>query len=188
MPQDDLPDTAHMLVRWRGGDPEAIREVVCLAYSELHRLAGRYLHAERTGHTLQPTALVHEVYLRLVGERMPEITSRGHFLAIASRLMRQILVNHAVARKTLKRGDGWKRVPLDDAVDAIEGRDVDLESLDLALRELSERDPLHARVVEMRFFGGLTIEETAEAAGVSPRKVVQCWTFARAWLFREMRP
>ncbi len=187
MAQSESQDLTRVIERWQGGDEEAVRQVMSLAYSELHDLARRYLGGERSGHTLQPTALVHEVYLRLVGERMPEVSSRAQFLGIAARLMRQILVNHAVARKTDKRGAGWSRVPVDRAVEAMERGRVDIVELDQALRELAQRDPLHARVVELRYFGGLTIEETAEVTGVSARKVVACWTFARAWLLREMR-
>ncbi|MEZ6242970.1 MAG: ECF-type sigma factor [Phycisphaerales bacterium] len=186
MPHSEPQDLTRLIARWQRGDADAGGEVISRAYEELHQLAGRCLNEERSGHTLQPTALVHEVYLRLVGERMPEVTSRSHLLGIASRLMRQILVNHALAKGAAKRGAGGGG-PLDRAVEALEERRIDLVALDAALKDLAERDPLHARVVELRFFGGLTIEETAEVTGVSARKVVECWTFARAWLMKEMR-
>lgn len=175
-----------LLTRWRDGDSEAQQLIVALVYDELRGLAQGYLNRERSGHTLQPTALVHEAYMRLVGEKTPDISNRAHLLGVAARLMRQILVNHAVARKANRRGKGWKRIPIGAAVDLLEERAIDLVTFDDALKRLAQFDARQAQVVELRFFGGMTIEETAEKLGVSPRTVVAEWTMARAWLRKEI--
>ncbi len=185
MPQDSL-NVTELLTQWRAGDSEAEQKIVAFVYEELRRLAEVYLRHENVGHTLQPTALVHEAYMRLVGEKDPGISDRAHLLGVLARLMRQILVNHAVARKAEKRGRGWQRIPLDPAAQLMEDRSIDLVALDDALKRLAEMDPLRARIVELRFFGGLTIEETAEVVEISPRAVVQAWTVARAWLHKEV--
>ncbi len=184
--RDNSASVTELLTRWRDGDTEAQQLVVSLVYDELRGLAQGYLNQERSGHTLQPTALVHEAYMRLVGEKTPDISNRAHLLGVAARLMRQILVNHAVARKTDRRGNGWKRVPIGAAVDLLEERAIDLVTFDEALSRLAKIDSRQAEVVELRFFGGMTVEETAEKLGVSPRTVVSEWTMARAWLRKEM--
>jgi len=181
---DELTQLLH---RWSSGDLGAAEQVVDHAYQELHAIASRHLQGERIEHTLGPTALVHEVYFRLIGEQMPVFTSQGHFLGISARLMRQILVNHAVARKAAKRGGSWKRVPVEIAIEQLEKQRIDMLALNDSLNDLELREPMMARVVELRFFVGLSIDETAEALGVSPRKVVSSWTFARAWLMKEIR-
>ncbi len=181
-------DVTELLERWGAGDGEAERLVFALVYDELHRLAGAYASRERVGHTLQPTAIVHEAYLRLVGEQTPSLTSRAQFLRIAARLMRQILVNHAVARATDKRGGCWSRIPLDDSLRLVEERSIELRALDEALEGLAKIDPRQAHLVELRFFGGLTIEEAARVLDISPRSVVAEWSCARAWLRKEIAP
>jgi RNA polymerase sigma factor (TIGR02999 family) len=144
-----------------------------------------HLRRERQGHSFQPTALVNEAYLRLIDQQV-HWKNRAHFFGLASEMMRRILVDHARARKRGKRAGAWTRVELDEAVAIAEQRDVDLLSLDQALRELSELDPRHGRVVELRFFGGLTLEEAAEVLGASPATVKRDWSLARAWLYRRL--
>lgn len=168
------------------GDDEALAALVPLVYGELRGLAGGYLRGERPDHTLQPTALVHEAYARLVGEKTPEFESRGHFLAVAANSMRQILVNHAKGRGRLKRGGDRERVALDDDMTAINAPDVDLVALDEAMRRLAEINPRKVQVVEMRFFVGLSVEETAAALRVSEATVRRDWDFARTWLMRQL--
>ena len=157
-----------------------------LVYDELRRIAASYVSRERKGQTLQPTALVNEVYVRLSAERTRHFQSRTHFLAIAALSMRQILIQRARARHAAKRVDGLQRVTLDDVAASFTGtgapRDVDLLALDEALSRLAVQDPQQARIVELRYFGGLTIEETSEAVGVSPATIKREWAMARAWL------
>jgi len=157
-----------------------------LVYDELRRLASHYLRQERSDHTLQSTALVHEAYLRLAGQNPPEWQNRAHFFGIAARIMRQILVEHARGRGAAKRGGGACRLTLDAAVAFSESRDVDLVELDKALTGLAELDEQQSRIVELRFFGGLTIEDTSEVLGISPATVKRDWVTARAWLYRAM--
>ena len=158
-----------------------------VVYEELRRLAAAYLRRERPGQTLQPTALVHEAYLRLIKDRPGRWQNRAHFCAIAAHSMRQILIERARARDALKRGGGAQaRVTLDEGLIAGESRGIDLVALDEALERLEQLDPEQARLVELRFFGGLTIEETAEAMAISPATVKRHWTVARAWLAREL--
>jgi RNA polymerase sigma factor (TIGR02999 family) len=182
MSQQDAPASDPRLP----ADHGALDACFPLVYDELRRLAGRYLRAEGEGHTLQPTALVHEAYLRLVGQRNVDWRNRAQFLGIAAEMMRRILVNHAVARRTAKRGGEATRVALDETLRVLEGDDVDLLALDGALQALAEVDARASRVVELRFFGGLGIDETAEVLGVSPATVKRDWTVARAWLRREL--
>jgi RNA polymerase sigma factor (TIGR02999 family) len=173
-----------LLQAWSEGDAEAGRRLVPLVYGELRRRAARYLRRERPGHTLQPTALVHEAYLRLVGHP-GAWRNRSQFFGVASNLMRRILVDHARRRRAAKRDA--VRVALDDAVVGAAERDVDLVCLDAALEELSALDARQGRVVELRYFGGLTLEEAAEVLGVSVATVKREWTLARAWLFDRLR-
>ncbi len=175
-----------LLARASGGDRAALEELVPLVYADLRRIAGRQLRGERAGHTLQATALVHEAYLRIFEGAEIAFDSRAHFFGIAARAMRQILVDHARARGAGKRGGGLCRITLDEAVAAGQPADVDLLVLDEALERLAARDAGQARIVELRFFGGLTNEETAVALGVSSATVKRAWTVARAWLFREL--
>jgi RNA polymerase sigma factor (TIGR02999 family) len=177
---------ATLLDRARQGEPAAVEEFVPVLYHELRRIAARSLRRERPGQTLQPTALVHEAYLRLLRDEDRSFQNRAHFLAIAARSMREILVEHARARGAQKRGGHRQRVTLDEDVAAGQPRDVELVALDAALERLEQVDATHARIVELKFFGGLTNEETAEALGVSPATVKRGWAMARAWLFREL--
>jgi RNA polymerase sigma factor (TIGR02999 family) len=175
---------SELLVRWRDGDQGALQALLPLVYDELKRLARSYLRKERPGHTLQSTALVHEAYLRLVQSPL-QLQNRTHFFAVAARLMREILVDHARSRRAAKR-DYRCKITLDRAVALPQKRDVDLLALDDALDELSRLDPRQGRIVELRFFGGLSIEETSEILGISPATVKREWTTARSWLHREM--
>jgi RNA polymerase sigma factor (TIGR02999 family) len=174
------------LGRLDAGDRDAIAELAPLVYNELHALAAHYLRHERNDHTLQPTALVNEAWLRLASREDPRWENRRHFYRAAAIVMRSILVNHARDRRRLKRGGQSKRVPLDDALLAFEDRAVDLIALDDALTKLALLDPRQIDIVELRFFAGLTIKETAETLGVSPRTVDADWSLARSWLQREM--
>jgi len=175
-----------LLVRWRGGDQAALDTLMPLVYQELRRLAQHYLRQERREHTLQSTALVHEAYVRLVGQNVPQWQSRAHFFGIASRLMRQILVEHARSHQAAKRGGSCCKLALDDAMDLAGQVDIDMVMLDDALKKLAEMDPQQSRIVELRFFTGLSIEDTSEVMGISPATVSREWTSARAWLHREI--
>lgn len=180
-------DVTQMLVDWRNGDQEALAKLIPIVYGELRRLARSYLRRERPGHTLQPTALVHEVYLRLVAQPDLHCQNRAHFFGIAANLMRRILVEHARSHHAAKRGSGGRKLSLDQVIDVPQQRDVDLVALDDALTSLAAIDPQQSRIIELRFFGGLTIDETAEVLGVSPAVVNYEWSLARAWLYRETR-
>jgi RNA polymerase sigma factor (TIGR02999 family) len=162
--------------------PEYVPEVI---YREMRRLAAGYLKGERSGHTLQPTALAHEAYLRLAGQSAPAWQNRAHFLGAAARAMRSILVDHARRRKAQKRGGGNTPIPLDTAM-LVAGRPVAFDDLDHALADLARLSERQARVVELRYFGGMTIEETAEVLDISPMTVKRDWITARAWLYREL--
>lgn len=175
-----------LLMKWRSGDQEALQALIPVVYQELRRIAQHHLQQERPDHTLQSTALVHEAYLRLTTQRPSDIEHRAHFLAVASRVMRQILVDHARGHRAAKRDGGFK-VELNDAMSAQKPQSVDLIALDDALNELAKLDPQQSRIVELRFFGGLSIDETAEIVGVSPTTVKREWATARAWLRREVR-
>ena len=168
------------------GGEQPVDALLPIVYEELRRRAAAYLRRERPGQTLQPTALVHEAYLRLMKDRPDRWQNRAHFCAIAAHSMRQILIERARARHALKRGGSPPRVTLDEGLVAGEMRSIDLLALDEALGRLEGLDPEQARLVELRFFGGLTIEETAEAMGTSPATVKRHWTVARAWLAREL--
>lgn len=157
-----------------------------MVYQELKRLAAIHLSREDPNHTLQPTALVHEAYLRLVDQTHVDWRNRAHFFGVAAEMMRRILVNHALARRAAKRGGDDTRISLDDAVSFFESRDVDLVSLDEALAALTQLDARQGRIVELRFFAGLSIEETAEVLAVSPATVKREWSSAKAWLHREI--
>jgi RNA polymerase sigma factor (TIGR02999 family) len=167
-------------------DAQTLRGALPAVYDELRQLAASYLRRERPGHTLQPTALVHEAYLRLVDQKKINWTNRAQILAIAAKMMRRILVNHAVARKTAKRGSGAPQVALDQALEVFDRRSVSAIALNDALRELEQLDSRQAQIVELRFFGGLTVPETGELLGVSPATVKREWNVAKLWLEREM--
>ena len=174
------------MVRWRSGDQHARDALMPLVYEELRRLAQHYLRHERSDHTLQSTALVHEAYLRLAGQSPPQWQNRAHFFGIAAHIMRQILVEHARGRNAAKRGGNALRIELGEEMALAQQTDVDLIVLDKALLQLSELDAQQGRIVELRFFGGLTIEDTSDVLGISPATVKRDWTTARAWLFRAM--
>lgn len=176
-----------MLRDWSGGDQQAFDRLVPLVYDELRRLARNYLRRERPDHTLQPTALVHEAYLRLANHIEVRCNSRAHFFGIAARLMRQILVEHARSRNAMKRGGIATKVTLSKAAAFFSERSSDLLALDDALNALAHIDPEKARIVELRFFSGLTIDETAEALGISSATVTRQWRLARAWLYRRIK-
>jgi len=180
-------DLTQLLVRWRNGDRAALDEMTPLVYEELRRLARYFLAAERSNHTLQPTALVHEAYLRLIDQRSVDWRNRAHFLAMAATMMRRILINHAMAHKAAKRQGNAEVVPLEDAFGVFTDPRVDLLDLNATLDRLSEMDPQQARVVELRYFGGLSIEETAEGLGTSPATVKREWSTVRLWLTQQMQ-
>jgi RNA polymerase sigma factor (TIGR02999 family) len=168
------------------GDPRAARDLLPVVYDQLRALARAQMAHERPGLTLQPTALVHEAYLRLVGNTDVKWNSRGHFFGAAAQAMRRILVEAARSRKQLKRGGGRSRVELEDGMAVFDPNDVDHEELDKALTRLEAKDPRKGQVVMLRYFAGLGVEETAEALGVSPATVKNDWAYARAWLFQEL--
>jgi RNA polymerase sigma factor (TIGR02999 family) len=180
------PSITQLLVAWSDGDRAALDQLVPLVHAELRRLARSYLRGERQGHTLQTTALVNEAYLRLVGQKHVRWQNRAHFLAIAAQLMRRILVDYARRRQYQKRGGGAMQVTLSEAESLGDQRAPDLVALDEALRSLAEIDPRRSQVVELRFFGGLSIEETAEVLKVSATTVERDWTVAKAWLHKSL--
>lgn len=179
-------DATQLLRAWNDGDEAALNELVPLVEQELHRLARAYMGRERQGHTLQATALVNEVFLRLAEGTTPEWRNRAHFVGIAARLMRRVLVDHARSRGYLKRGGGARRVPLDDATPIAPEMELDLLAVDRALEALAKADPRKSQVVELRFFGGLSVDETADVLGISAETVKRDWRFAKLWLAREL--
>lgn len=186
MGREPPSEVTRLLQQWRGGDGQALDAVLPLVYKELRRLAHFQLRNERPGHTLQTAALVHEAYLRLLGINPPIWESRTHFFAIASQLMRQILVDYARRHRAAKRGGTVCKVSVEEATMKSQGRDVDVLALDDALRALAKIDARQSRVVELRFFAGLSLEEIADALEIAPATVQRDWTAARAWLHREM--
>ncbi len=175
-----------LLQAWRAGDQQALQKLTPLVYAELRRLARSYMRRERPGHTLQTTALVHEAYTRLIDTPRVDWQDRNHFFAVCSTLMRRVLVDYARSHGYLKRGGGLKLVPLEEARDVGHTGEVDLFALDEALTGLAAVDPRKSQVVELRFFGGLTVNETADVMHTSPDTVVRDWKFAKAWLMREL--
>ena len=175
-----------LLLAWRQGDPKALEELVPLIYDELRRQAEKYLSRERVGHTLQPTAVVHETYLKLVDQKRVAWKNRGHFFAVAAQTMRRLLVDYARSRDAAKRGGAVTRVPLEEADPSTQPREADVIALDRALEKLAALDATQAKVVELRYFGGLTLDETAEVLGTSPASVGRAFRLARAWLYREL--
>lgn len=175
-----------LLVAWSGGDTSALEQLIPLVHAELHRLARRQMRHERNGHTLQTTALVNEAYLRLVDITRVQWQDRAHFFAMSARLMRRILVDHARSRRYLKRGGAAPRVTFDEELAVTAEPGQDLVALDEALQNLARVDPRKGQVVELRYFGGLSVEETAEALQVSPETVMRDWRLAKAWLLREI--
>jgi RNA polymerase sigma factor (TIGR02999 family) len=185
--EPEAPSEVSLLLQgWRNGDRQALDTLLPLVYAELRRLARIQLQKERPGHTLQSAALVHEAYLRLIGLNTPQWESRTHFFAIAAQLMRQILVDYARRHRAAKRGGSICKLSLDDAMAASRGKDVDVVALDDALNTLAKIDPRQSRVVELRFFAGLSLQEISEAMEIAPATVQRDWTAARAWLHREI--
>jgi RNA polymerase sigma factor (TIGR02999 family) len=180
-------EITRLLADWSKGDRQALEKLTPLVYDELRRLAGRYLRQERHGHTLQSTALVHEAYLKLVGQNNVRWQNRAHFFGIAAQMIRRILVDYARARGADKRGSGAEKLSLDEAIALPGGPDLDLVALDDALEGLARIDPRQSRLVELRFFAGLTLEETAEVLQMSLATAKRDWVSAKAWLSREIR-
>jgi RNA polymerase sigma factor (TIGR02999 family) len=185
MPSSSAPDVTALLRAWRDGHPAAADQLLEVVYRDLHRQAERYMRAQPPGHTLQATGLVHEAYLRLVDRDPVDWNGRAHFFGVAAKAMRSILVDHARARGAAKRGGGADPLTLED-VEAVAGGEVRVLDLDEALSRLAELDPRKGSLVELRYFGGLSIEETAEVLGLSPATVKREWRTARAWLRREL--
>ncbi len=186
MPTPDLHEVTQLLRAWSEGDQAALEQLMPLVYDELRRLAQRHMRRERSGHTLQTTALIHEAYLRLIDQKEALWQNRAHFFAVAATLMRRILVDHARARHYQKRGGGAQQVTFDEALEVSDERAAEVIALDEALTALAEFDERKSRMVELRFFGGLSIEETAEVLGVSPGTVMRDWTLAKTWLQRTI--
>jgi RNA polymerase sigma factor (TIGR02999 family) len=184
---DAEPDVTQLLLRLEQGDRQAVDLLLPAVYRELRRLAAGYLQRERGGHTLQPTALVHEAYLRMVDQSRVQWQNRGHFFGIAAQMMRRVLVDHARSQGANKRGGGAEKLPLGEELVASIERSSELVAIDDALAALEQMDPDKAKVVELRFFGGLSIEETAAATGVSVATVNRQWRMAKAWLYAELQ-
>jgi RNA polymerase sigma factor (TIGR02999 family) len=186
MESDSKHEITQLLIAWRQGDQAAQERLMALVYQELRRQARRFMQRERQGHLLQTTALVHETYLRLIDQSRVSWQNRAHFFGVAAEMMRRVLLDFARAERNAKRGGGTIRVSLGEAAGATEPREVELVALDDALKALSALAPRQSRVVEMRFFGGLSNEEAAKALGVSPATVRHDWSLAKAWLYREL--
>jgi RNA polymerase sigma-70 factor, ECF subfamily len=186
MTETRAPSVTQLLAAARAGDARAIDALLPLVYDELRRVARAQMRRERPGQTIEPTGLVHEAWMRLAASRQLDAASRAHFIAIAAHVMRQILVERARARHAAKRGGHRERITLDERLLPDQGQSIDLIAIDEALERLTALAPEHARLVELRFFGGLTVEETAEALGISPATVKRRWALARAFLLREL--
>jgi RNA polymerase sigma factor (TIGR02999 family) len=185
-PSPPLQEVTQLLVDWGNGNQAALDQLIPLVYTELRQLARRYMSRERSGHTMQTTALIHEAYLRLVDQNQVRWENRAHFLGIAARLMRQILIEHARRHTRAKRGGGAGTIALDEAAIVSQTRAAELLALDDALERLAAIDPRKSRVVELRFFGGLSVEEAAIVLNVAPNTVLRDWRLAKAWLHREI--
>ncbi len=179
-------EVTQLLIQWSNGDKAALDKLMPLIYEELRQLARHYMNRERAGHTLQTTALVNEAYLRLINRKQVHWQNRAHFFAIAAHLMRSILVDHARSHAYAKRGGGARKIALDEALAVSQQRAADVVALDDALKRLAEIDRQQSRIVELKFFGGLTIEETAEVLGLSPATIKREWSTAKAWLYHEL--
>jgi len=179
-------DVTRLLHEWAGGSESALERLADLVYPELHRIAAQYLRKERQGHTLQPTALVNEAFMRLAQRPDRQWNDRTHFFAVAARIVRNVLVDHARSREAAKRGSGALTVALVESTARVQAPDVNLLDLDTALRELERLDPQHSRIVELRYFAGLSIEETAAILGISASSVKRDWVLAKTWIRRRM--
>ena len=183
---DSPHEVTRLLREWANGSPSALAALTPLVYAELRRLAASYLRSEAPGHTLQATAVVHEAFLRLVGRNAPDCQSRSQFYGVAAHLMRQILIDHARGRQAKKRGGPVAHFSLEEGLVVAPERDTDLVALDEALERLAAADPRKSQVVELRFFGGLSVQETAEVLKVSEKTVRREWQFAKAWLLHDL--
>lgn len=181
------PDVTQLLRNWQVGDQSARDQLLEIVYEELRRQAARYLRRERPDHTLQPTALVHEAYLQLIDQSRVNWENRAHFFGAAARLMRRVLVDHARAHQAEKRGSGEEKLALDEAMAVPQSKDLNILALNDALEELARMDEQQSRIVELRYFGGLSIEETATVTGVSPATVKREWAMAKAWLQTQIK-
>jgi RNA polymerase sigma factor (TIGR02999 family) len=179
-------NVTELLVGWSNGDKEALDRILPIVYDELRKQAARYLRRERVGHTLQTTALIHEAYIRLVDQKNVRWQNRAHFFGISAQLMRRILVDHARSKRRAKRGGSDIRVSLDDAHLITKETELDIIAVDEALERLAKIDEQQSKIVELRFFSGLTVEETAEVLNISPATVKRDWSMAKAWLHREI--
>jgi RNA polymerase sigma factor (TIGR02999 family) len=184
--QDPSDQVTQLLVRWRDGDREALDTLMPIVYAELRRMAHGYLQRERSDHTLQSTALVHEAYIRLVRQKLPQWQNRAHFFGVAARLMRQILVEYARGHQADKRGGNACRITLEESSLVAQQSNLDVVVLDDALQDLAKLDEQQSRIVELRFFAGLSIDDTSEVLGISPATVSREWMTARIWLHREI--
>jgi RNA polymerase sigma factor (TIGR02999 family) len=182
-----MAEVTQLLLAWADGDKQALEALMPIVYRELHRLARRYMAGERVQHTLQASALVNEAYLKLIDVERVQWQNRAHFFGVSAQMMRRILVDFARSRQYQKRGGGARQVTLNEELIPSSGNTNDLAALDDALKSLESIDPRKVRVVEMRFFAGLSVEETAEAMQVSPETVMRDWKFAKAWLQRELK-
>jgi RNA polymerase sigma factor (TIGR02999 family) len=183
-PQNEITER---LIAWSHGDESALDQLIPAVYQELRRMADRYLRREDPGHTLQTTALVHEAYLKLVDQTRVNWQNRAHFFGVAAQMMRRVLVDHAKSKHRDKRGGEAPKLSLDEVLDLTEERAADLIALDDALGQLATIDERKCHVVELRYFGGLSVEETATALGVSPQTVLRDWNLAKAWLYQELK-
>ena len=179
-------EITQQLIAWSKGDKSALERLIPAVYQELRRMADYYLRGEQSGHSLQPTALVHEAYLRLIDQTQVEWQNRAHFFGVAAQMMRRILIDHAKAKHRVKRGGTAPRVSLDESVNFSQERAAELLALDDALQVLGQLDERKSRIVELRYFGGLTVEETAQVLGVSDKTVMRDWKLAKAWLYDEI--
>jgi RNA polymerase sigma factor (TIGR02999 family) len=185
-PGSDEPRITQLLAAWSEGDQTALDAIMPLVYDELHRMARRFMARQNPGHTLQPTALINEAFIKMVGNENKEWKNRAHFFGVAAQAMRHILVDYARSRNYAKRGAGAQRVELDQAMTVTDEHSGDIVALDDALNELSKVDRRKSQVVELRYFGGLTVDETAEVLKVSTITVMRDWSLAKAWLYREL--
>ena len=186
MTQASTHEVTQLLIEWSNGDKAALDKLIPLIHEELRRLAHHYMSRERPGHTLQTTALVDEAYVRLVNRKDVHWQNRAHFFAISAQLMRSILVDHARSHAYAKRGGGARKISLDETMIVSQQRAAEVVALDDVLKELADFDPQQSRIVELRFFGGLTIEETAEVLSLSPATIKREWSTAKAWLYHEL--
>ena len=186
MDDSSTNEITQQLIAWSNGDTAALDKLIPVVYQELRRMAERHLRSESAGHSLQPTALVHEAYLRLIDQKQVDWQNRAHFFGVAAQMMRRILTDHAKAKHRAKRGGPARKVSLDEAANYTQERAAELLALDEALEMLTELDARKSRIVELRYFGGLTVEETAQVLGVSDKTVMRDWNLAKAWLYQQL--